>query len=67
MSSNQRKIIEVANFICSLLGKVIEKQTKKYIVALKFLNASNKKHELKQIKGTSPQNLVNNLIRAKVK
>ena len=58
--------MEVANFICSLLGKAIEKQTEKQIGVLKFLNASNKKHELKQIKGIFPQNLVN-LIRAKVK
>ena len=37
------------------------------IGALKPLNPSNKKDELKQIEGIFPQNLMSNLIRAKLK
>ena len=64
MSSNQRQIIEQAKFGYSPLGKAIGKQTEKQVGAIKSLDPSNK---LKQIKGIFLQNLMNNLIRYKLK
>ena len=46
----------------SLLGKAFEKQTEKQVSALKSLDLSNKKDELKQFEGIFSQNLMNNLI-----
>ena len=56
MCFSQRIIIEQAMFVYSPLGK----QTEKQVVVIKSLGPSNK---LKQI----PQNLVNDLIRSKLK
>ena len=56
MCFSQRIIIEQAMFVYSPLGK----QTKKQVVVIKSLGHSNK---LKQI----PQNLMNDLIRSKLK
>ena len=56
-------ILEQAKFAYSPLGKAFEKQTEKQVDAIKFLNSSNK---LKQIEGIFPQNLMNDLIRAKL-
>ena len=64
MPSNQRQIIEQAQFAKSPLGKAFEKQTEKQVDAIKSLDTSNK---LKRIEGVFPQNLMNNLIRTKLK
>ena len=48
-------------------GKAFEKQTEKQVVALKPLNLSNKKDERAQTEGIFPQNLINDLIRVKLK
>ena len=56
MCFSQRIIIEQAMFVYSHLGK----QTEKQVVVIKSLGPSNK---LKQI----PQNLMNDLIRSKLK
>ena len=56
-----------AKFAISPLGKAFEKQTEKQVGALKSLDLSNKKDELKQIEGIFPQNLINDLIRDKVR
>ena len=65
--SNWRQIMEQAKFANSSLGKVFEKQTEKQAGALKSLNLSNEKGELKQIEGIFSQNLMNDLICAKLK
>ena len=49
------------------LGKAFEKQTEKQVVALKPLNLSNKKDEIAQTEFILPQNLINDLIRVKLK
>ena len=64
LPSNQRQIIEQAKFAYSPLGKAFEKQIEKQVGAIKSLDPSNK---LKQIEGIFPKNLMNNLIRAKLK
>ena len=64
MSFNQRQIIEPAKFLYSPLGKSFEKQTEKQINGMKSVDASDK---LKQIEGIFLQNLMNDLIRAKLK
>ena len=64
LSSNQRQIIEQAKFAYSPSRKAFEKQTEKQVGAIKHLNPSNK---LKRVEGIFPQNLVNYLIRAKLK
>ena len=53
--------MQQAKFVYSPLGKALEKQTKKLVVALKSLNPSNKKDELKHAEGMFPQNLMNDL------
>ena len=60
----QGQIREPAKFAYSPLGKAFEKQTEKQAGAIKSLNPSNKS---KQIEGIFPQNLMNGLIRAKLK
>ena len=67
LPSNQRQIIEQAKFVYSPLGKAFKNQAEKQVGALKSLNPSNKKDELKQIEGIFPQNLMNDLIRDKLK
>ena len=42
MPSNQRQIIEQAKIAYSPLEKALEKQSKKQVGALKFLDTSNK-------------------------
>ena len=67
MPSNQRQIIEQAKFPYYPLGKAFEKQTEKQVCALKFVDFSNKKYKLKQIEGIFPQDLMNDLVRARLK
>ena len=57
---NQKEIIEQAKFSYSSLGKTFEKLTEKQVDAIKS-------KKLKQIEGIFPQNLINNLIRTKLK
>ena len=64
MPSNQRQIIEKAKFAYSPSAKAFEKQTEKQIGVIKSLEPS---HKLKRIKDIFPQNLMNYLIRAKLK
>ena len=64
LPSNQREIIEQAKFAYSPFGKAFEKQTEKQVGAIKSLDLSNK---LKRIESIFPQNLINDLIRAKLK
>ena len=63
MLSNHRQIIEQAK----PLGKAFEKQTEKQIGAINSLKPSNKKDELKQIKGAFLQNLMNHFVHDKLK
>ena len=51
MPSNQRQITEQAKFGYSPLGKAFEKQTETRVGALKSLDLSNKKDELKKLRG----------------
>ena len=67
LPSNQRQIIEQAKFAYSPLEKAFEKQIEKQVGVLKSLDLSNKKYELKKIEGIFPQNLMNDLIRLKLK
>ena len=64
MPFNQRPIIEQVKFAYSSLGKAFEKQTEKQVYAIKSLDPFNM---LKQIEGIIPQNLMNDLFRAKLK
>ena len=64
MPFNQRQIIKKSKFAYSPLGKAFEKQTEKQVDAIKSLDYSNK---LKQIEGIFPQNLMNDLVRTKLK
>ena len=59
-----RQIKEEAKSAYSSLEKTFEKQTEKQVDAIKYLDFSNK---LKKIKGIYPQNLMNDLICAKLK
>ena len=61
---NQRNIIEQAKFAYFPLGKAFEKQTETQIDAIKSLDPSN---ILKQIEKILTQNLMNDLICAKLK
>ena len=65
LPSNQRQTIAQANFTYSPLGKAFEKQTKKQVGAIKYLDFSDKRAELKQIEGIFPHILTNDLIRDK--
>ena len=67
VSFNQRQLIEQAKFAYSPLGKAFEKQTEKQIGDIKPLDLSNKKDELKQIESIFSENLMSDLIRAKLK
>ena len=67
LPSNERQIREQAKFAYYPLGKAFKKQTEKQICALKSLDLSNKKDELKINEGIFPQNLVNNLICVELK
>ena len=61
------QIIEQAKFAYSPLGKALGKQTGKQVGALKSVDVSNKKDELKQSKSKFPLNLKNNLVLPKFK
>ena len=63
----QRQIIHQANFSYSPSGNAFEKQTEKQVGALKYIDISNKKDELKQIQVIFSQNLMNDLTRIKLK
>ena len=65
--SNWRQIIRQAKFIYSALGKVLEKQTKKQVHALRSLNLCNNTNELKQSEEIFPKKLLNYLIINKLK
>ena len=54
--------MERAKFIYSPLGKTLEKEAKKQVVALKPLSLSNKIDKLKQIVSMFLQNQLNDLI-----
>ena len=56
--------IEQGKFAYSPLGKAFEKQTEKQVGAIRSLDPSNK---LKRIESIFPQNLMNDLIPAKLK
>ena len=62
LPSNQKQTIEQTKFAYSPLGEAFEKQTEKQVGALKSLNSSNKKDELKQIEDILSQNLMNKKI-----
>ena len=62
MLSNQRQRTKQAKFPYFPLEKALEKQTEKQVGALKSLDTSNEKNELKQIDGILSQNLMNDLI-----
>ena len=47
LPSNWRQIVEQAKFTYSPLAKALEKQTEKQVGALRSLDLSNKKDELK--------------------
>ena len=47
--------------------KAFKEQTKEQVKAIKDLNISDKTNELKQLEGIFPQNLLNDLIRNKLK
>ena len=64
---NQRQKIDQAKFAFSPLGKAFEKQTQKQVDAIKSLDISGKKDELKQIENIFSENLINELIRAKLR
>ena len=64
---NQRKIIEQAKLAYSPLGTAFEKQPEEQVGAINSINISNKKDELKQIEDIFPQDLMNDLICAKLK
>ena len=63
----QRQIIHQSNFSYSPSGNAFEKQTEKQVGALKYIDISNKKDELKQIQVIFSQNLMNDLTRIKLK
>ena len=59
--------MQQAKFTYSPLGKAFEKHTENWVGAIKFLDLSNKKDELKQIESIFPQNLMNDLVCVKFK
>ena len=67
LPSNQKQIIEQVKFTYSPLVKAFKEQTKEQVKAIKDLNISDKTNELKQLEGIFPQNLLNDLIRNKLK
>ena len=67
LPSKQRQIIPKANFAYSPLGNSFEKQTEEQVGALKYIDISNKKDELKQIQVIFSKNLMNDLICVKLK
>ena len=64
---NQRQIIERAKFAYPPSGKAFEEKREVQVDAIKSLDISNKKDELKQIESVFPQNLMNDSIRDKLK
>ena len=62
-----KNLILQAKFVYSPLETAFEKQTEKQFDVIKTLKNPNKKDELKQIESIFPQNLMNDLIYAKLK
>ena len=62
-----KNLILQVKFAYSPLETVLEKQTEKQFDVIKSLENSNKKDELKQIESIFPQNLMNDLMYAKLK
>ena len=56
------KIIETSKFTYSPFKKALEKQTKKQVDALKFLNVSNKDDKFLKNESIFPKYLLNNFI-----
>ena len=67
LSSNQKRIIEQYKFTYSPSGKPFKEQTQEQVKATKDSNISDKTDEFKQKEGIFPQNLINDLIRDKLK
>ena len=67
LSSNQKQVIEQDKFTYSPSGKAFKEQTKEQVKAIKDSNISDKTNEFKQNEGIFPQNLINDLIRDKLK
>ena len=67
MSFIQRQTIEQAKFSYSLLPNAFEKETEKHIDTIKSLEISKKKDKLKQTEIIFLQNLMNDIICAKLK
>ena len=65
--SIQRQIIKQAKSALYSLGRALGKQTEKQVGALKPLGPSNNNDELKQIESMFPQDLMNDLVCAKLK
>ena len=64
LPSNQRQIKEQGKFVYSSFGKAFEKQSGKQVDSIKSVDPSNK---LKRIEGIFSQNLMYDLICAKLK
>ena len=62
-----KNLILQAKFAYSPIETAFEKQTEKQFDVIRTLENSNKKDELKQIESVFPQNLMNDLIYAKLK
>ena len=67
MASNWIQIIEQAKFTYSTSGTDLETETEKQIDDWTFLSLSDKTVELKQIQSIFPYNIVNDLIRNRLK
>ena len=67
MPSNWIQIIEQAKFTYSTSGTDLETETEKQIDAWKLLSLSDKTVELKQIQSIFAHNIVNDLIRNRLK
>ena len=64
LPSNQKQIVKQTKFTYSLLGKAFKEQTGKQMSAL---NVSDKINEIKKIENIFPKNILNELIRDKLK
>ena len=64
---NQRQIIERAKFAYPPSREAFEEKREVQVDAIKSLDISNKKDELKQIESVFPQNLMNDSIGDKLK
>ena len=64
LPSNQKQIVKQTKFTYSLLGKAFKEQTEKQMSAL---NVSDEINEIKKIENIFPKNILNELIRDKLK